>query len=271
MDLTGRAVRRRLDDIARRHDAAMRHQHEALTRMVEAGDLEPDQTDELVTGGLARRRFLTFGGLTVASAAVFAACGSSSKAAPPPASSTSTTTGDTSTGSVQDDITILRTASSLEHLAVGTYQSAIGTNLVTDPSIKLAAQTFQEQHAQHASAFEAATTQAGGAPFTAPNPVVQDQVITPALARLKTQVDVVALAYLIEQSASQTYQSAIGTFSKSAYNKTVASVLGVEARHVALLGLILQNLQQPASTYPAYPQNGFDTDQQAVKPGTGVS
>lgn len=275
MDLTGRAVQRQLDDIARHNEEAMRLQDQALTRMVEAGDLSADQADELVTGGLGRRRLFTLGGLAVASSAVFAACGGSKKAAPRRThtfnTTTTTTTGDTSTGSAQDDVTILRTASSLEHLAVAAYQSALATNLITDPALKAAAQAFQGQHAQHATAFETATTQAGGQPFTTANPVVKAQLVDPAVAKLKTEVDVVTLAYQVEQSASQTYQSAIGTFSKSVYNKTVASVLGVESRHVALLGLFLQNLKQPAASYPAYAQNGFDTDAQAVKPGTGVS
>jgi rubrerythrin len=273
MDLTRRAVRRHLDEIARRNDAAMARQREALTRMVETGELDADQTDELVTGGLQRRRLLTLGGLAVATSAVVAACGSSSKQAAPTTTvpTTSTTVASTSTGSAQDDVTTLRTASSLEHLAVETYQSALGTGLVTDPSVKAAAQTFAEQHGQHASAFEAATTQAGGTPFTTANPVVKAQLVDPAVAKLKTQTDVVVLAYQLESAASQTYQANVGTFSKVTYNKTVASVLGVESRHVALIGILLQQMQQPAATYPAYPTNGFATAPQAVKPGTGVS
>jgi hypothetical protein len=272
-------VRRQLDDIARHHDAAMALQGRALTRMVESGELEAAGADELVTGGLGRRRFLTFGGLAVATSAVVAACASSGPAS---TSTTSTSAGTTTTtttsaasstgaGSAEGDITILRTASSLEHLAVQTYQAALASGLVTDAAAEAAAQSFEEQHAQHARAFEAATTQAGGTPFTQPNPVVKAQVVAPALATLRTQVDVLALAWQLESAASQTYQASIGTFSKAVYNKATASILGVESRHVALLALLLQGDQQPAATYPAYPQDGFQTGGKAVKPGTGLT
>ncbi|MDQ6796718.1 MAG: ferritin-like domain-containing protein [Actinomycetota bacterium] len=266
MDLSNDFIRQELDEIAHHNDVAMALQSEALTRMVETDELDADQRDELITGGLGRRRFLRFGGVAVATSAVFAACGTSSRTRTASTSTTSTSS-TTVAGSASTDITALRTASSLEVLAVQTYQKAIGTGLLTTPTVAAAAKDFMGQHQQHAAAFESATTKAGGQAFTQPNSVVSAQVITPALAKVKTENDLVALAYTLESAASQTYQSAIGIMSKPAYNSALASVLGVESRHQALLGLVLNNTTQ----YPPYPVNGFQTENDAVKIGTGVS
>jgi hypothetical protein len=265
VDLSNDFIRRELKEIARHHDVAMRIQSQALTRMVETDELSGDDKDELITGGLGRRRFLELGGVAVATSAIFAACGARSKTTSVTTSTTSAPS--TSVGTAATDITALRTASSLEALAVDTYQKALGTGLMTTATTVAAARSFLEQHRQHASAFEAATTRAGGQPYSRPNPVVSAQAIAPALAKVKTENDLVTLAYMLESAASQTYQSAIGQMSKATYNSALASVLGVESRHQALLGLVLAN----TTTYPSYPANGFQTEDNAVKIGVGVS
>lgn len=262
---SSRHVQRQLDGIARHHDVAMSHQAEALTRMIESDDLDGTQADELVLGGLGRRPFLRFGAVAVATSAVLAACGGSSKS-----SSTTTPThrapSTTTAGKTSSDITVLRTASSIEALAVATYHKTLSTGLVTNRAVAAAARNFMEQHSQHAQLFESATSRAGGTPFTQPNPVVKAQLVDPAVANIKSENDIVALAYMLESAASQTYQSAIGSFQNRAYNAAAASVLGVESRHVALLGSLLASPIQ----YPLYPVNGFQGETAAVKPGTGV-
>ncbi|MDQ2727733.1 MAG: ferritin-like domain-containing protein [Actinomycetota bacterium] len=265
MDISNDFIRRQLDEITRHNDVAMTLQSEALTRMVETDELNGDEKDELITGGIGRRRFLTLGGVAVATSAVFAACGASSKATTAPTSTPAPPA--TAAGSAVTDITALRTASSLEALAVQTYQKSINTGLITDAAVGGVAKNFMEQHQQHAAAFETATNKAGGQPFTEPNPVVSAQVIAPALTGLKTENDIIALAYMLESAASQTYQNAIGGLSKAAYNSALASVLGVESRHQTLLGLMLNN----TTMYPSYPASGFQSATNAVKVGVGVS
>lgn len=265
MDISNDFIRRELDDLSRHNDVAMRLQSEALARMVETGELDGDEEDELIIGGLRRRQFLKIGAMAVATSAVFAACGTSSKATSGSTSTAAPTTAPAGSGAT--DISALRTASSLEALAVQTYQKAIGSGLIATAMVVAVAKNFMGQHQQHAAAFESATTKAGGQAFTQPNPVVSAQVITPALAKIKTENDVVTLAYMLESAASQTYQSAIGLMSKATYNSALASVLGVESRHQALLGVLLND----TTMYPPYPANGFQTENNAVKVGTGVS
>src|SRR5436190_24319377 len=69
--------------------------------------------------GIGRRRFLQIGGVGVLSAAVCAACGSDDDK---PAAGAGTTSSGEGT---KMDLTILRTASSLEHVAIDVYQKAI--------------------------------------------------------------------------------------------------------------------------------------------------
>jgi hypothetical protein len=165
----------------------------------------------------------------------------------------------------KSDITILRTASSLEFLAVATYEAAIKSGLVKTPAVAAAAKDFKAQHMDHAEAFVAATKKAGGTPFTKPNPVVDKAVIAPALPKLKNETDVLHLAWTLENAAAQTYVSTVGAFDNVAYNSVAASISGVESRHMTVIGGVLMSMK-----YPTYVPGGFFTTTMAVKPGTGV-
>ncbi len=283
MDISNDHVRRELGELGRQHDRAMTQYNEALDRMVNERDLDDNQKDEFVLGGLNRRKFLTFGGVSVASAAIFAACGSSSKTTATPttsnapgttAGSSATTmapSGGGSTSGTKSDITILRTASSLEFLAVAVYATAIKSGLVKTPAVVAAAKDFKMQHEEHGQAFVAATKKAGGTAFTKPNPVIDKTVIAPALPKLKNETDVLQLAWTLENAAAQTYVSTVGAFDNHAYNSVAASIAGVESRHMTVIGGVLALLKDPsAMKYPSYVPSGFFVTTAAVKPGTGV-
>ena len=201
-----------------------------------------------------------FGGAAVATSAVLAAC----KGATPPVSVTPATTTTTLFHPSTSDATILRTASSIEALAVAVYAQAISSALVKTATTLDLIKLFQMQHSQHGDLFQRATRSAGGTAFTDPNPVLMAQVVQPRLAALMTEADVVKLAYDLEHLAAATYQSDIGTFSNHAFNTTTASVGATEARHVALLAVIT------AKSATGTPDGAFQLDPDAVKPGTGV-
>lgn len=212
--------------------------------------------------GPDRRRFLMFGGVSVLSSAVLAACAGASsgvKAAP--------TTGPTSTAAQTPsakDVTLLRTAMSIEALAVSVYDKAIKGGLVTTPAVLALIKAFQSHHKDHGELFGRNITGAGGTPFADPNPVLLQQVVTPRLAALKSEMDVINLAYDVERLAAATCQADIGMFDNRKYNVATASVGGAEARHVALLAVL--NTRSATGT----PDGAFQTDQDAVNPGTGV-
>lgn len=255
-------------DHLRRTAAATKPEHRrAMTRMREAvrhvfGGERPVTTQakrDFALDGINRRRFIQIGGVTIASAAILAACNDSDDDSS--GADGGGANGDRDATRASDsDITILRTASSLEELAVAVYQTAIDSGLVTTMAVVDAAMLFQSQHGEHAALFEGATEDAGGEPFTEPNPAVMEQ-LQPAIDALSDETGVVQLAYDLENVAAQTYQSAVGAFSDASFNVATMSVGGVEARHAAVLAQVLGQ--------PAVPV-AFQVTDEAVMVGTGV-
>ena len=226
-----------------------------------------------VIGGLSRRNVLRIGGVTLLGGAVMAACGSSAtKAATTtsggastslaPTTAAPTTAGATTTVAAMatGDALILRTASSIEELAVAAYQTAIDSGLVKTAAIADAAKLFQAQHREHSALFQAQTKAAGGTPFTQPNPAIL-AAIKPTIDALKDELGIVALAFELETVAAQTYQSNVGTFTDLKLNAAIMTVGGVEARHAAVLAGVLKQGQVPKA---------FQVTDKATKPGTGV-
>ena len=162
--------------------------------------------------------------------------------------------------SASSDVLLLRTASSIEHLAVAAYQIAIDSGLVTTAAVGDAAKLFQGHHVEHAAFFEAATKAAGGTPFTDANAAVLAQ-LQPTIDALKDEKGVLMLALLLERAAAATYQSGVGIVTDLTLNKALMSVGGVEARHAAVLAGVLGEAAVPLS---------FGTAEGAVASGTGV-
>ncbi|MDQ1401671.1 MAG: hypothetical protein QOK20_3603 [Acidimicrobiaceae bacterium] len=273
MDIPQDFIRREARDIEAAHQVAMRNDRATLDRLVSgdgASGAEPtdaapnasptDALADLILGPMSRRRVLMFGGAAVATSAIFAAC----KGATPSVSVVPPTTLVTVPQGTAKDVAILRTASSIEALAVAVYTAAIKTGLVKTAATLDLIKLFQSQHNQHGDLFQRSTRTAGGTAFVDPNPVLMQQVVQPRLAALKTEADVVSLAYDLEHLASATYQADIGMFDNVKFNTTVASVGATEARHVALLAVISNK------SATGTPDGAFQTDGDQVNAGTGV-
>lgn len=231
---------------------------------VSPGGLTPDSP----RGGIHRRRLLEMGGLCLVSA-VLAACSggrSSSSRTPGPPGETSTTGAPTNAV----DIAVLRTASSIEHFAVGLYMEAAGLNLVRTPAVSEVAKYFADHHSQHAADLEAWTVKAGGQPFSEANPVLS-RMATGRVAALQSEADVVRLVYEAENVAASTYLASAGLFTDHSLNAVIMSVGSAEARHMAVLGAILDGVvAAPDAGTPAYPRDGFGQRTAALVIGTGV-
>ncbi len=142
------------------------------------------------------------------------------------------------------DVQMLQTAASIENLAVSTYKTALTLPYIggatADPVVTKFCQVTESQHAQHAQAFNAAVSQLGGKAQSKPDPAFVP-VVKKAVASLsgataaKGSLGVVALALELENIAAETYVSDTVN-AKSAKNKALfASIMGVEAQHVAVL------------------------------------
>lgn len=202
-----------------------------------------------------RRGLLKFGGIGIASAALLAACGDDSER---PALSSSTTAaaaatgagGSGASGSAALDLTLAKTAASLEFLAVETYTTAVKSGLVTTAAIGDAAKLFQSHHQAHLDALNALLAANGAAKISASNAAVKSMVVDPAVKAAKTEADIVAIAYTLEDAAAQTYVYATTQLSKPELRSTLMTIAGVEARHRAILAFLVQK-KTPAEIFPA--------------------
>jgi rubrerythrin len=282
-DLNQDELRREAAATEVEHRAAMPRFRETLSRLF-GGDSSMNEDDRArAVLGMDRRGVLKLGGVVLLGGVVMAACGSDNSSSASSATTTATTAGSTAAttattaaasaptaaaaAAATGDVVILRTASSIEELAVAAYQTAINSGLVTTAAIADAAKLFQAQHMEHSAYFQAATKAAGGEPFTMANPAVL-AAIQPMIAALKDEKGVVALAFELETAAAQSYQSYVGTFSDPKLNPAIMAVGGVEARHAAVLSQVLNSLGD-TTTMPV--PKAFQVTDNAVKAGTGVS
>jgi hypothetical protein len=137
------------------------------------------------------------------------------------------------------DVQMLQTATSIEILAVATYEAALG--LPFAGSLPKVVQTFatttKQQHADHQQAFSAAVRALGGTPQTKPDPVLLD-VVNKAKPGLTGPVPLVELAITLEMGAAETYVAFVTTLTDKSARNTTASIMGVEAQHVAVLNAV---------------------------------
>lgn len=137
------------------------------------------------------------------------------------------------------DVQMLQTAASIENLAVATYATA--RTLPFASSLPQVVQTFvtttKAQHTDHGKAFNAAVTQLGGKAQDQPDPVLL-AVVNKAKPTLTGPGPLVDLAIQLETGAAETYVADVGEYSDTNARKVTASIMGVEAQHVAVLNAV---------------------------------
>jgi hypothetical protein len=106
-----------------------------------------------------------------------------------------------------------------------------------NPVVKAFAQKTKDQHAEHAMAFNAAATRLGAKAQDQPDPVLLG-VVNNAKAGLTGPAQVVDLALELEDGAAQTYVANTGAYTNKSARSVAASIMGVEAQHVAILNAV---------------------------------
>jgi len=147
------------------------------------------------------------------------------------------------------DVQILQTASSLELLAIETYTIALGEgpDMANAPAAKAVAgitvanakktvgdfaKETRRQHTEHKKAFQAQTKTLGGKEQDMPNPKFRPVVLS---ADLSTAPKVVDFAATLEKVATDTYLLNLSLLQDTKSKGIMASVMGVEAQHLATL------------------------------------
>ena len=139
------------------------------------------------------------------------------------------------------DVQMLQTAASIENLAVATYTTALGLDFIgggsANPVVKAFVTKTKEQHADHAKAFNAAVTRLGGKPQAQPDPVLL-KVVEQAKPSLTDAGAVVGLAIELETGAAATYVANVPNLANKNARAVTASIMGVEAQHLAILNAV---------------------------------
>lgn len=219
------------------HTDAMASTRSSLDELVEVGherrardELDPDEgRDTAQASHDAVHRGLATGGTLAAAAFGATLLGLTASAA----------FADTPT-----DIQMLQTSASIENLAVSTYKTALTLPYIggssANPVVKAFCQTTMAQHGQHQDAFNSAAKALGGQAQTNPDPkyvpvvnaavnsITKDSTSAGALA-------VVSLAITLENVAAETYVANCPKYADVNSKRITASIMGVEAQHVATL------------------------------------
>jgi hypothetical protein len=195
----------------------------------------------------SRRGFLIGAGATLGGL-VLAACSSSSDSSS--GSTTTTKAAAGSSGGLATDLKIAALASALENTAVATYQAGIdaatqGHLGAVPPAIVTFAQTAQQQHKDHAAAWNAILTGANKPAVSGIDTTVYDGVVKPAFAQVTDVAGLGKLALELENVAAATYLSVIPVVSDSGGVKTVATIQPVEMQHAAILNFVLGQYPVP--------------------------
>ena len=132
--------------------------------------------------------------------------------------------------SAASDANILNTALGGEFGAVAAYKLAADSGLLQKPVLEIAMQ-FQGQHKAHADLLTKTVKTLGGTP--AEQKKIADYKFP--VEKLKTQTDVLRFAAGLEQGAASGYLGMVPVLGDRDLAKAVASILGDEAMHWAIL------------------------------------
>lgn len=197
-----------------------------------------------------RRRFVLGSSGLVLGSALLAACGGDDDEATPAADSPATTPQGSDGGSGGADVSALRVNASLENLAVFAYGAALDAapsgkfgKSVPDAVAEFATNA-KKQHQEHADAFNAALTGAGGTAYTQPNPALAGPV-TEMFEAVDSVPKLAMLALTLENTAAATYVKQMGELTSPAALSAVATIAPVERQHAAILSFILGDYPIP--------------------------
>jgi rubrerythrin len=136
------------------------------------------------------------------------------------------------------DVQILQTAASIENLAIATYTTALGLSFIGGVHANAVVKDFvvktRAQHREHAAAFNSSIKSLGGKEQTQPDPVLLE-LVKKAEPGLTSPVKVVELAITLETGAAETYVKDTAALKSAGAKNLTASIMGVEAQHVAIL------------------------------------
>jgi rubrerythrin len=128
------------------------------------------------------------------------------------------------------DANVLNAALGSEFEAIAAYQVAADSGLLQKPVLDVALK-FQGQHQAHADFLVSTVKSLGGKPVEPKKPADYNF----PTATLKTQADVLQFGAGLEQAAARAYLGMIAVLEDRGLAKAIASILGDETMHWAIL------------------------------------
>lgn len=200
------------------------------------------------------RRGLLFGGVAAGGAMALAACGSTKKTdnAKGGAATTATTTGpgaSTPTAGPNADAKVAALAASLEVLAVGTYKAALAAATAkklgeVPPAVAAFATTAMANHQAALEKWNTVLTSAGTQAVTQP-PAALKATIDQMFSQVTDSTGLAKLALLLEQTASDTYLSAVSTLGAKDAITLAGQLQVVDQEHASILHYVLGEYPVP--------------------------
>ncbi len=221
--------------------------HDSLPQMQRSVAEWTEKLHDLTHGrAVGRRAFVVSGGVLGGGLAL-AACSSSDggSASDVDSSTTSDAPASTEGANVEDDLKVAILAAGLENLAVNTYKAAIdaagaGSLGNVPPAVAEFAKTVMGQHSDHAAAWNQVLTGAGKPAVTGVDKTVDDAVVKPGFAKVKSVPDLAKFALSLENVAAATYLNGIqNALSQASAIKLAATIQPVEMQHASILLLLL--------------------------------
>jgi hypothetical protein len=134
------------------------------------------------------------------------------------------------------DVAILNFALGLEHEAIGVYEVAAGSGLLTSPVLD-AATVFLGHHRQHRDTLAGVIGRMGGEPVAAkPNSAYVEKL---DLGALRSEADVLKLAHELERQAANAYLGAVPKFGDGDLAHAAARISADEVMHFTVLTRVM--------------------------------
>jgi len=143
------------------------------------------------------------------------------------------------------DVKLLNGLLDTANAGVALYNGAITANVLS-PAVAVTIAQFAGDHAAHRDALIALISSSGGQPVSSAAAAAAPTAAAPT--PLHSDAELLPAALAFERQATGFYLSSIAAFKNRDFAKTAASILGVDAAHVALLAEALRQ-------NPAFPTN----------------
>lgn len=144
--------------------------------------------------------------------------------------------GSHSSEGMADDVGILNYALGLEHEAIGAYQVAAGSDLLSEGALD-AATVFLGHHQQHRDTLASVVSKMGGTPVTAKSNAAYAAKLD--LGSLKSEGEVLKLAQELERQAADAYIGAVPKFGSGDLAHAAARISADEVMHYTVLTRVL--------------------------------